>query len=124
MHADQHQRAIHHDCSALSLAVVEVAKEGRQQDRTERQDGRDIARQLRIDIVFVDFITKNGKTETLILKDVPIFPLPGYVHLAVLVLLFLALILYTNVILYPNKFKERIMEVRNTYEKIRCFNSK
>ena len=69
-------------------------------------------------------ITKNGKTETLILKDVPIFPLPGYVHLAVLVLLFLALILYTNVILYPNKFKERIMEVRNTYEKIRCFNRK
>ena len=53
-------------------------------------------------------IIKNGKTETLILKNMPIFPLPFFVHLGIFVLLFWALVLYTYIVLHIDKIKKKI----------------
>ena len=57
-------------------------------------------------------IIKNGKTETLILKNMPIFPIPFFVHLGIFVLLFWALVLYTYIVLHIDKIKKKISEKR------------
>ena len=53
-------------------------------------------------------IIKNGKNETVILKNMPIFPIPFFVHLGIFVLLFWALALYTYIVLHLDKIKKKI----------------
>lgn len=53
-------------------------------------------------------IIKNGKTETVILKNMPIFPIPFFVHLSIFVFLFWALALYTYIVLHLDKIKKKI----------------
>lgn len=53
-------------------------------------------------------IIKNGKTESIILKNMPIFPIPFFVHLSIFVLLFWALALYTCIVLHLDKIKKKI----------------
>lgn len=53
-------------------------------------------------------IIKNGKTESIILKNMPIFPIPFFVHLSIFVLLFWALALYTYIVLHLDKIKKKI----------------
>lgn len=58
-------------------------------------------------------IINGDKTKTLILKNMPIFPLPTPVYLGSIVLLFWSLCLYINIVLYFDKIKEKI----NSYKK-------
>lgn len=60
-------------------------------------------------------IINGDTTKTLVLKNMPIFPLPTPVYLGVIVLLFWSLCLYINIVLYFDKIKEKI----NSYKKIR-----
>lgn len=60
-------------------------------------------------------IINGDTTKTLVLKNMPIFPLPTSVYLGVIVLLFWSLCLYINIVLYFDKIKEKI----NSYKKIR-----
>lgn len=53
-------------------------------------------------------IIKDDKTKILILKNMPMFPLPTPIYLVTIVLLFWALALYTYVVLYFDKIKEKI----------------
>lgn len=53
-------------------------------------------------------IRENNKTRTLILKNMPVFPLPTPVYLGAIVLLFWGLVLYTHIVLYFDKIKEKI----------------
>lgn len=53
-------------------------------------------------------IRENNKTRTLILKNMPVFPLPTPVYLGTIVLLFWGLVLYTHIVLYFDKIKEKI----------------
>lgn len=60
-------------------------------------------------------IINGDTTKTLMLKNMPIFPLPTPVYLGAIVLLFWSLCLYINIVLYFDKIKEKI----NSYKKIR-----
>lgn len=60
-------------------------------------------------------IINGNTTKTLVLKNMPIFPLPTPVYLGAIVLLFWSLCLYINIVLHFDKIKEKI----NSYKKIR-----
>lgn len=60
-------------------------------------------------------IINGDTTKTLMLKNMPIFPLPTPVYLGAIVLLFWSLCLYINIVLHFDKIKEKI----NSYKKIR-----
>lgn len=60
-------------------------------------------------------IINGDTTKTLMLKNMPIFPLPTPVYLGAIVLLFWSLCLYINIVLHFDKIKEKI----NSYKNIR-----
>lgn len=53
-------------------------------------------------------IIKDDKTKTLMLKNMPKFPLPTPIYLGGIVLLFWALVLYIHIVLHFDKIKEKI----------------